>query len=77
MSKNRPVHEVRLGFVKASVWENTNNDVTRHSVTVQKFYKDGDQWKSTESFSRDDLLPLAKVVDRAHSWICDKPATPA
>lgn len=77
MSKNRPVHEERLGFVKASIWENINNEVTRHSVTLQKFYKDGDQWKSTESFGRDDLLALAKVVDRAHSWICDKPATPA
>jgi hypothetical protein len=75
MSKNRPVHEVRLGFVKASIWENITNDVTRHSVTLQKIYKDGDQWKSTESFSRDDLLPLAKVIDRAHSWIHDKPTT--
>jgi hypothetical protein len=77
MTKNRPVHEVRLGFVKASIWENTSNDVTRMNVTIQKFYKDGDQWKSTESFGRDDLLVLAKVVDRAHSWICDKPASTA
>jgi hypothetical protein len=74
VSKNRPVHEVRLGAIKASIWENINGEITRHSVTVQRFYKDGDQWKTTESFNRDDLLVLAKVLDRAHSWICDKPA---
>ena len=33
------------------------------------FYREGDQWKNTESFGRDDLLTLAKVADEAHSWI--------
>ena len=32
-------------------------------------YKDGDEWKSTQSFSRNDLLLLAKVADQAHSRI--------
>ncbi len=74
---NRPVHEVRLGSVKASIWENTFNEVTRHNVTFVKVYKDkdGDQWKTTESFGRDDLLLLGKVIDRAHAWIWDKPVT--
>jgi len=26
-------------------------------------------WKSTDSFGRDDLLLLAKVIDQTHSWI--------
>jgi hypothetical protein len=74
---NRPVHEVRLGAVKASIWENTFGETTRHNVTFVKVYKDkdGDQWKTTESFGRDDLLILGKVIDRAHAWIWDKPAS--
>ena len=31
--------------------------------------KDGDEWKNTQSFSRNDLLLLAKVADQAHSRI--------
>ena len=41
----------------------------RHNVTFSRLYKDGDEWKSTQSFSRNDLLLLAKVADQAHSRI--------
>jgi hypothetical protein len=67
--KNKPAHEVRLGAIKAAVWENSVGEGTRYNVTISRIYKDGDQWKSTESFGREDLLLLAKVVDQAHSWI--------
>ena len=42
---------------------------TRHNVTIERLYKDGDDWKSTTSFGRDDLPLVAKVADLAHSWI--------
>lgn len=65
---NRPVHEIRLGRVKAAIWENETQNGTRFNVTVQRLYKDGDEWKSSDSFGRDDLPLLAKVLDRAHSY---------
>ncbi|WP_254511382.1 hypothetical protein [Anatilimnocola floriformis] len=68
-AKQQPVHEVRLGAIKAAIWENETNVGTRHNVTVCRLYKDGEQWKQTESFGRDDLPLLAKVVDLAHTWI--------
>jgi hypothetical protein len=68
-TKQQPVHEVRLGAVKATIWENDTSVGTRRNVTVARLYKDGDDWKQTESFGRDDLPLLAKVVDLAHSWI--------
>jgi hypothetical protein len=68
-TKQQPAHEVRLGSIKATIWENETSAGTRHNVTVSRIYKDGDQWKQTESFGRDDLPLLAKVVDLAHSWI--------
>jgi len=68
--KDKPTHEVRLGAIKAAVWRNkTETGGTRFSVKLSRIYKDGDAWKSTEHFGRDDLLPLAKVVDQVHSWI--------
>ena len=70
-SSQRPVHEVRYGRVKAAVWENRTSGGTRHNVTVCRIYKDDEsgQWRDSQSFGRDDLLPLAKVVDEAHTWI--------
>lgn len=68
-NKNQPAHEIRLGAVKATIWENDTTSGKRHNVTVTRLYKDGDEWKRTESFGRDDLPLLTKVTDLAHTWI--------
>lgn len=68
-TKVRPVHEVRMGRIKAAIWENETQNGSRHNVTVSRLYRDGDQWKDSSSFGRDDLPLVAKVVDQAHSWI--------
>lgn len=71
-AKNRPVHEVRLGRIKAAVWVNETDNGPRHNVTFNRLYKDGDEWKDSDSFGRDDLPLLIKVADRAHSWIFEQ-----
>ena len=69
-TKARPVHEVRLGRVRAAIWANETQTGTRHNVTVARLYTDGDgNWKDSPSFGRDDLPLVCKVLDRAHSWI--------
>jgi hypothetical protein len=67
--KVRPVHEVRLGRIKAAVWANETENGVRHNVTFTRLYKDGDDWKTSNSFGRDELPLVAKVADLAHSWI--------
>ena len=59
----KPVAEVRIGRVKAAIWSNDTEGGTRHNVTFSRLYKDGEEWKSTQSFGRNDLLVLAKVAD--------------
>ena len=56
----KPIHEIRIGAIKAAIWENGAVNGTRYNVTLSRLYKDGDNWKRTESFGRDDLLVLAK-----------------
>lgn len=52
------------------MWANNGEGGIRYSVTVCRLYKDGQQkWQTSDSFGRDDLLVLAKVLDFAHSWI--------
>lgn len=67
--KARPVHEVRLGRIRAAVWENETQNGTRHNVTLSRLYKDGDQWRDSASFGRDDLPLVMKVADLVHTWI--------
>jgi len=69
MANAKPVAEVRIGAIKAAIWKNEAGAWTRHNVTFQRIYKDGDDWKTSQSFGRDDLLVLAKVADLAHSRI--------
>jgi hypothetical protein len=72
-AKSKPVHEIRIGRIRASIWANAGGQGnTRLNVTVQRLYKDESGWKSTASFGRDDLLLVGKVLDLAHSWICQQ-----
>ena len=71
MVQTRPVHEIRLGPVRAAIWANETEVGIRHSVTLERLYKDAEgRWKNTDSLDRNDLLVAAKVLDLAHSWIC-------
>lgn len=67
--KNKPAHELRLGPIKAVVWANNTEYGVRHNVTITRLYKDGKDWKTTDSFGREDLPLVSKVADLAHSWI--------
>ena len=74
MANQKPVEEVRIGRVKATVWRNGTDEQPRYNVTFSRLYKEGDQWKSTQSFGRNDLLVLAKVADLVHTRILQLPA---
>jgi hypothetical protein len=69
---NKPVHEVRLGRIKAAVWANTGESGVWYSVVISRLYKEGDAWKRSESFSRDDLPLVMKVADQVHTWIYEQ-----
>lgn len=73
-NKTPPVHEVKAGRIRAAIWANASEKGTWHSVTLSRLYKDGEEWKDSSSFGKDDLLLLAKVIDKAHSWIIEHTA---
>ena len=45
MANPKPVTEVRIGRVKATIWRNGAEEHPRHNVTFSRLCKDGDQWK--------------------------------
>jgi hypothetical protein len=73
MSKNsKPAQELRIGRIKAAIWQNDSENGSRFNVTFTRLYRDADGWKNSESFGRDDLPLLAKLADQAHTWIYDQ-----
>jgi hypothetical protein len=71
--KVKPVREFRIGRIRAACWANQTDNGIRHNVTFSRLYKeDGGEWQDSTSFGRDDLLLLAKVADRVHSWIYEQ-----
>lgn len=70
-TKEKPIHEIRIGGIKAALWKNEyHRGIVRYNVTFSRIYREENEWRTTNSFGRDDLLVVAKVADRAHSWIC-------
>ena len=73
MANDKPVHEIRLGRIKAVIWGNEiEGGGCRHNVQIRRLYKDGDDWKDSDSFGRDDLPLVAKIADMAHTWIFER-----
>ena len=75
MGNNPPVHEIRFGRIKACIWKNETQKGDRFSVTLSRLYKDGDEWKESSSFDRDDLPLVMKVSDQCHTWIFENGST--
>jgi len=68
-----PVKTLRLGRLKAAVWENGSDQRAFFNVTFARTYMDEEKkFHDTDSFGRDDLLLLGKLADQAHTFICDR-----
>lgn len=76
-TKNQPVTEIRMGRIKATVWENQADDRTYHSFKLVKLYRKDGKWHETASFGRDDALLLMKVIDQVHTFIFEHGGEPA
>ena len=68
--KNRPQKELRMGRIKALIWRNERQDGhSVHNVTFSRLYRDGEAWKESTSFGRDDCLLVAQVAQQATAWM--------
>jgi len=72
--KTKPAAEVRYGNIRAAIWRNEGkkNGGAYFTVSIERIYRDDeDEFRTSHSFGRDDLLLLAKVADTAHCRIFD------
>ena len=70
---NKPAHTIRHGAISASIWEQATEKGPMYNVTFQRAYKEGDEWKNSTSFGRNNLLLLSLMAARAFEWIAGQP----
>ena len=73
---NQPAHKIRHGAVSASIWCQQTDKGPLFNVTFQRSYKDGDAWKNSASFGRNNLLVVSLIAARAFEWIASQPRNP-
>jgi hypothetical protein len=66
---NKPAHEIRLAGIRATIWKNDTDKGPRFNTTFERSYLEGEEWKSSNAFGRDDLLTLGFVAAEALRWI--------
>lgn len=74
----KPEKTFRMAGVSASVFANEietdNGKRTVRNVVLQRRYRDGDEWKSSNSFGLSEL-PLAQtVLEMATQYVCEQEA---
>ena len=75
MAKNRPIHEMRLGSIRVTIWQNESNDGSAwYRASITRRYKNGNEWADTTSFSRDDLPVVGQAAAMAYAWIWEQEA---
>ncbi len=69
----KPEKKFSCGSISASIWANTkvvNSETVKfYSVTINKAYKEGDEWIYTNSFNIEDLPKVALVANEANKYI--------
>jgi len=77
---NKPEKKFNCGSISASIWANTkvvNSEAIKlYSVTINKAYKEGEDWKYTDSFNIEDLPKVALVANEAYKYIRLKSTDP-
>ena len=67
---NKPIRIKAARGVHAKLWQNRNEHGEWYNVTISRVYKDDlGEFQDSDSFSRDDLLQVAFVAQRAFDYI--------
>lgn len=71
-NKPEPVETLRDGRLKATIWENQNENGSYHSVSLAKTYEDKNgRLQDSHSFTGSELLRIAELARESHSLIRD------
>jgi hypothetical protein len=65
-----PAQRFRVGSVTASIWKNDGQGgTTYYSVTLQKSFREGNEWRNTDTLNHADVVCAIKALERAEAWV--------
>ena len=72
MAKEKPVHRIVLGKVRAAIWLNTNEEGDRYyRASIVRRYRKGEEWAESNSYSPEELPLVSQAAQMACSWMCE------
>ena len=71
---NDPVFKRKWLGKHLAIFENPGENGVFYKTTLQRVYKDGDEFKTTNSLSRDDLPVAIMLLQEAYKWILETEA---
>jgi hypothetical protein len=75
MTKEKPIREIKMGSVRAAIWQNAlENGRVMYSVTFSRLYKEDGSWRDSTSFGRTELPLVARAAEMALDWIYSQPS---
>jgi len=64
-----PVKKIKVGGIEAAVWENTSKEGNKYyTTTMERNYKDGEEWKKTTSLRANDLPKAILALQKAFEF---------
>ncbi len=73
--KQLPEKKFKAGAVSAIIWRNETAKGSYASVQLDRRYKDGEIWKSTNSLRINDLPKAVLVLSKAYEYLVSREET--
>lgn len=66
---NKPVHTIRGGAIRATIWRNAGKNGAFHSVQLARTYRAANGYRDSNRFTAEELLQVAQVATEAHDYL--------
>lgn len=66
---NKPVDRFHEGSIHVSIWEKTGAKGLFRTASFQLRYRDGEEWRTSNSYGLTDLENMEKAAREAHARI--------
>jgi hypothetical protein len=68
-----PVKKIKVGAIEVAVWENQSKEGNKfYNTTMERSYKDGEEWKKTNSLRDSDLPKAVLALQKAYEFVAIK-----
>ena len=68
--ESKPIHTIRIGEIRASIWQSHGSDGSTFALTVDRQWREASgEWKEGHTFLASDVRHLSKAVIDSAQWI--------